>query len=157
MSDSVKKTVGVAAALCIVCSVIVSASVVQLGPRQKINRDLDFKKNILEAAGLLSSDGPNDVAALFKSVEPVVVNLATGQVDRETPAATFDQSKADKDPEYLEELGSNDPAGIKRRARLQTVYLVKDAQGTIDQVVVRVYGRGLWSTMYGFLAIDRDS
>jgi Na+-transporting NADH:ubiquinone oxidoreductase subunit C len=132
----------------------VSASVVVLKPRQDINKDLDFKKNILEAAGLLSKEGPNDIAALFQNVQPVMVDLSTGQPN---PAlSTLTQAQADKDPQYVEELGATDPAGIKRRSKVQTVYLVRDSAGRLDQVVVRVYGRGLWSTMYGFLALDRD-
>jgi Na+-transporting NADH:ubiquinone oxidoreductase subunit C len=35
------------------------------------------------------------------------------------------------------------------------VYLVKEGSA-IDKIVLSVYGQGLWSTMYGFIALDRD-
>jgi Na+-transporting NADH:ubiquinone oxidoreductase subunit C len=52
-NDSVGKIIGVAFALCIVCSVIVSAAAVMLKPAQEANKDLDRKRNILAAAGML--------------------------------------------------------------------------------------------------------
>ncbi len=43
-----------------------------------------------------------------------------------------------------------DPAGIKRRSNLAEIYLVRDAQQKIEQVVLPIYGNGLWSMMYAF-------
>ena len=37
------------------------------------------------------------------------------------------------------------------------VYLVKDEQGNVTQVVLPMYGRGLWSTMYGFVSVAPDA
>ena len=52
-NDSMKKTFGVALALCVVCAVVVASSAVLLRPTQQANKTLDFKKNILASAGLL--------------------------------------------------------------------------------------------------------
>jgi Na+-transporting NADH:ubiquinone oxidoreductase subunit C len=49
-----------------------------------------------------------------------------------------------------------DIASIKRRAKYATVYLVKDEQGKLQKVILPVYGYGLWSTLYGFLALQGD-
>ena len=35
------------------------------------------------------------------------------------------------------------------------VYLVK-AEGSLEQIILPVYGAGLWSTMYGYLAVEAD-
>jgi Na+-transporting NADH:ubiquinone oxidoreductase subunit C len=35
------------------------------------------------------------------------------------------------------------------------VYLVKE-DNKVDKIVLPVYGKGLWSTMYGFMALDKD-
>ncbi|MEX1058134.1 MAG: Na(+)-translocating NADH-quinone reductase subunit C, partial [Natronospirillum sp.] len=51
--ESLSKTLTVAALLCIVCSVVVSMAAVLLRPAQEANRELDFRRNILAAAGLL--------------------------------------------------------------------------------------------------------
>jgi len=154
MSESVKKTFFVAAALCVVCSIVVSSAVVLLKGKQEINKDLDFKKNILEAAGLLEGNSHEAIIRQFSSIEAVVVDLNSGEIVSDAP--NFDQEKADKDPDFLEEIGKVDPAGIRRRSKWQTAYLVRNSEGRIDQVVLRVYGRGLWSTMYGFVALDHD-
>jgi Na+-transporting NADH:ubiquinone oxidoreductase subunit C len=36
------------------------------------------------------------------------------------------------------------------------VYLVEDDSGEVDMVILPVHGYGLWSTMYGFLALSGD-
>lgn len=156
MSDTAGKTIAVAAVLCGVCSVLVAGAVVVLKPRQVINQDLDSKKNILMSAGLYQGDSSID-QVYQSSVTPLVVDLATGEAVANVDAAKFNQDKADKDPQYVEEISKEDDvAGIKRRSRLQKVYLVKK-DGALDQVVLHVYGKGLWSTMKGFLSVDKDA
>ena len=154
MSETPKRTLLVATVLCGVCSVLVSSAYVVLKPKQDFNREIDFKKNILKSAGLLTAT--TDVNETFKQVEPIVVDLETGKIAEGVEANTFNQSKADKDPAYVQELGSKDIAGIKRISKLQKVYLVKK-DGAIDQIVLHIYGKGLWSTMKGFLSIDKDA
>ncbi len=53
MGNNIGKTVFVAFALCLVCSVIVSSTAVNLKDKQEMNAALDMKKNVLSAAGLL--------------------------------------------------------------------------------------------------------
>ncbi len=155
MADTAGKTLIVATVLCGVCSVLVAGAVVVLKPKQAYNADIDFKKNVLKSAGLLQAD--IDINETFKQVEPIVIDLDTGNIAEGVNPITFDQSKADKDPKYVETLTqSEDLAGIKRRARLQKVYLVKK-DGALDQIVLHVYGKGLWSTMKGFLSLDKDA
>lgn len=155
MSDTAGKTLTVAAVLCGVCSVLVAGAVVVLKPKQMINADLDFKKNVLKSAGLLQEG--TDINEAFKAVEPVVIDLETGAVAEGVDPKAFDQSKADKNPEYARSIDkANDIAGIKSRSKLQKVFLVKK-DGALDQIVLHVYGKGLWSTMKGFLSIDKDA
>lgn len=155
MSESAGKTLGIATLLCAVCSVLVSSAVVVLRPMQKVNKDIDFKKNILMSAGLLKPD--TNVNEAFEQVEPIVVDLETGDVAQGIDPKTFDQDKADRNPEYLSEIErSQDVAGIKRRSKMQKVYLVKK-DGQLDQIVLHVYGKGLWSTMKGFLSLAPDT
>ena len=52
-NDTIIKTLIVAGLLSIICSVIVSSAAVFLKSNQIRNKDLDRKKNILMAAGLL--------------------------------------------------------------------------------------------------------
>lgn len=155
MADTAGKTLTVAAVLCGVCSIIVAGAVVVLKPKQVYNADIDFKKNVLMSAGLLRPD--IDVNETFKQVEPIIVDLTTGEIAEGVDPQTFDATKAEKDPATVQTLNkSQDVAGIKKISKLQKVYLVKK-DGALDQIVLHVYGKGLWSTMKGFLALDKDA
>jgi len=153
--DSVKHTVMVAAILCLVCSVLVSAAAVVLKPKQTENAFLDRKRNILESAGLMEPG--RSVDELFANIEPRVVDLETGEfADVEDPTA-FDQRAAAKDPETSVSIPKEkDHASIRRRAKRVSVYLVRSDDGGIESVIIPVHGYGLWSTMYGFLALESD-
>lgn len=154
MSETAGRTLTVATVLCGVCSVLVAGAVVALKPKQVKNAELDFKKNILLSAGLLKPE--TDIDKAFEQIEPVVVNLSTGEIATDVDPQNYDQSKAEKNPDVMEAIpSSKDIAGIKRRAKLQMVYLVKK-DGEVDQIVLHVYGKGLWSTMKGFLSLDKD-
>lgn len=156
MSESAGRTLIVAAILCVVCSVLVSSAVVVLKPRQLVNADLDFKKNILMSTGLYTEG--SDIYEIFKQVEPAVVDLTTGEVLTDVDVASYDQSKIDSSPEFLDSIPVKlDTAGIKRRANRQMVYLVKDNSGKVELIVLHIYGKGLWSTMKGFLSLEADT
>ncbi len=155
MSESAGKTITVAAVLCGICSVLVAGAVVVLKPRQVINQDLDQKKNILMSAGLFESKETID-STFNQFVTAVVIDVTTGEVQTQIDPTKFSQDKADKDPQFVEEIPQKDDYGsIRRRSRLQKVYLVKK-DGSLDQVIFHVYGKGLWSTMKAFLSVDRD-
>jgi Na+-transporting NADH:ubiquinone oxidoreductase subunit C len=154
--DSVAGTFLVAAVLCIVCSVLVSTAAVQLRPLQQANKDRFQKKNILIAADMY--DESKSIEDLFADIESQIIDLETGQIiaDGVVDAATFDQRAAAKDPALSVEIPSEkDIAGIKRREKYAQVYLVKE-NGAVSKVILPIYGKGLWSTLYGFVAIEAD-
>ena len=51
---------------------------------------------------------------------------------------------------------TEDPAGIGRKAQFVTVYLLRDDAGEIDKVILPLHGYGLWSTLYGFIALEEN-
>ena len=153
--DTIRNTLLVAALLSIVCSVVVSSAAVLLRPNQAKNKDLDRKKNILMAAGLLEEG--KSIEKLFAQFEIRIVDLESGAYNDDIEAATFDQRKSAKSLEDRIVIEKPDDfAGIKRRSKNALVYLAKDGDGEINQLILPVHGRGLWSTMYGFLALDGD-
>lgn len=154
-NDTVGKTLLVAMTLCVVCSLIVSAAAVTLRPLQDANRALDMKRNILLAAGLLR-DGA-DVEQVFKRVQPRGVDLATGEYLPYSGPDAQDPATAARDPTLSVAIPpEKDLARIRRRARQATVYLVRD-EGKLSSVILPVYGAGLYSTLYGFIALDADA
>lgn len=161
--DSFAQTLKVATVLCVVCSVIVAGSAVLLKGLQEANKALDQKKNVLIAAGLFDVDVNNnsEVDAIYDdNVERVLIDLETGEpVDSETmDPEKYDQRKAAKNPDLNKPIDPPDGlGGIKKREKYSFVYRVKNAEsGEVDKVVLPVYGKGLWSTLYGFLAVASD-
>ncbi len=154
-NDSFKKTVAVALALCLVGAVVVSGSAVILRPLQEWNKSKDEKVNILEVAELYQKG--MDVDAAFKNIETRVVDLATGDYVESVDAKTYDQWKAAKDPAQSESIPpAKDIASIKRKPKYAKVYLVKQDDSKLKTVIMPVNGYGLWSTMYGFIALEAD-
>jgi len=165
-NDTIGKTIGVALALCIVCSVVVSTAAVVLRPYQEANRKLEVQKNILIASGLWdekankSVEGDHSIPDLFKDVDRKLLDIETGQfVDGSEVGIneeTYDPIKAARDPELGMPLGKEDIARLKNREKYTFVYQVKDSSGQIAQYVLPVRGYGLWSTMLGFISLDKD-
>ena len=152
-NDNPKKTIFVAVLLCLVCSILVSTSAVLLKPLQQVNKANDIKKNILAVTGVLTDDA--DVDALFEQFETKVVNLDTGAYE-DIDVATYDQRKASSDPARSVKLtAEQDIASIGSRAKLATVYILKEADA-VKQVVLPIHGYGLWSTLYGFVSFNAD-
>lgn len=152
-ADSIPKTVFVAVSLCLVASMIVSAAAVSLRPIQEVNRLKDKQVNILQVAGRYEPG--TDVIEAFAAFEPRVVELATGNFAIGIDPVTFDDIAAADDPEISIEL-EEDPASIGRQSRFMTVYLLRDEAGDIDKVVLPIHGYGLWSTLYGFIAVEEN-
>ncbi|MGV6808029.1 MAG: Na(+)-translocating NADH-quinone reductase subunit C [bacterium] len=153
-NDSIQKTLLVAFVLCIVCSVLVSGAAVLLKPAQQKNKALDKMTNILLAAGMYEEGVP--VVEQFKLVKPRVVDLETGTYTEAVDPTSYDQRKAAKDPALSVDLSADeDVARIGRQEKYAVVYIVENGDG-IEKLILPVKGYALWSTLYGFLALDSD-
>ena len=163
MRDSTKRTFMVAASLCLVCSVLVSSAAVILRPAQQRNKQLDIQKNILKVSGQYDENAPVDVQ-FRKKVAVKLIDLKSGGELSETDLkyagidpAGYDARKAAK----VEATSTAvTPVGalpqIARRELYSLVYQVKKEDDSLDQVVLPIYGKGLWSTLYGFIAVEAD-
>ena len=153
-NDSIKKTFIVALCLCLVCAVVVSTSAVMLRPAQAFNKALDLKANILQSAGLYEPGV--DIEKQFERISARLVDLRTGQFSNDLDVKTYDQRKAAKDPAMSVALtAESGPAKIRRRPHYAIVYLAEGKNG-IEKLVLPIKGYGLWSTLYGFLALEGD-
>lgn len=155
-NDTIKKTVIVTLLLCLVCSIIVSATAVLLRPAQIANKALDFKRNILTAAHI-ETDGKSVEEVFSERVISRVVDLNTGKFTDAVDPLTYDQRRASGDPATSTALSDEeDIAKISRRENYSVIYLVKE-QGELKKIVLPIKGYGLWSTLYGFLALEADA
>ncbi len=151
--------IGFAAVVCLVCSIVVSSTAVSLRPRQVQNKELDRQKQVLIVAGLMRSDEPVEaveVQRLFdESIVARAVELSTGIYDESVDVASYDQRKATKDP-ALSKVADPNSAGIRRLPNTAVVYQ-KVVDGDIEMLILPIEGAGLWSTLYGFIALAQDT
>jgi len=153
--DSIANTLIVAISLSLVASVLVAGTAIALKPVQERNEARYRQQIILEVAGLWSAGGDTD--ALFGGIDTRMVELATGDYTDQVTPEGYDAVEAAKDPATgIDIPAADDVANIHRRARYLPVYRVRGDGGDADQVILPIYGAGLWSTMYGFLAVGND-
>lgn len=157
MQRSASYSILFAAAVCLVCAVFVSVSAVSLKTRQDDNAFLDKQRNVLVAAGLASEDEVltrEQIQERFGPIESVVVDLQSGEERFDVDPETFDQRQATSDPQTSRAMPNN-TAGIQRVPNLALVYrLVENDE--LGLVILPIEGKGLWSTLYGFIALDAD-
>ncbi|MEM6909004.1 MAG: Na(+)-translocating NADH-quinone reductase subunit C [Pseudomonadota bacterium] len=151
--DSLPKTMAIAVSLCLVASMAVSALAVSLRPVQEANKLQDKQMNVLQVAGIYEEG--QDIAEAFSAFELHVLELESGEFSDQFDPREFDDLAAAEDPATSVAL-TEDPAGIGRQATHKTVYLLRDDAGEIDKVVLPIHGYGLWSTLYGFIAVEEN-
>ena len=124
-----------AAVVTISCSILLAAAANLLKDRQQENIALDIQKNILASAGLGSSEMERQ--EILKLYNEYIRSMV---VDRSGKEIT------DKKVEQL------DP---KTDVDLLPLYYAEE-NGKILAYIVPISGKGLWSTIYGYLALEKD-
>lgn len=159
--DSTKKTLLVALGVCFVASILVSTAAVGLKPLQDKNKKLDLLKNIL-SAGNLYEKGIDIEKTFSEKITAQIIDLKTGET---IPESKFDDELS-IDKFSIDVLASSskwgsetpttsDNPGLKRIPNAMAIYTVME-NDEIDKYILPIYGKGLWSTMYGFIALDKD-
>jgi Na+-transporting NADH:ubiquinone oxidoreductase subunit C len=158
--DSTRYTFAFAAAVCVVCALLVAVSAVSLHEKQEINALLYRQKNVLQAAGLVQPGEDlteREVLLRFAAnIRVRLVDLATGKLvpeDKQDPK-TYDQRRARNDP-AMSRVAPPNNAGVSRVPNWGAAYFVNKG-GAIHLVVLPVEGVGMWGTLYGFIALEPD-
>ena len=153
--DSITNTFVVSGLLCIICSVLVSAAAVGLKQKQTLNKELNQKKNILEVCKIAYT--PNSIDTLFEdNIQSRLVDLRTGQyVDKtENGKLTVDTYSLKKVLQTDNTILEIDPAGLGGiRENHAVVFLYPEK----NQVIIPIRGRGLWSTLFGYISLAEDA
>ncbi len=123
--------------ICVVCAVALSLVSEGLRPKKEMNVALDIKKNILKAVVLKmpldKKASAQRIMDVYKSsINEMVIN-SSGDVQ---------EGKV--------------PADIVEGEDLYPVYIYKDGQRIISYAFP-IQGKGLWSTLYGYLALESDA
>lgn len=156
--NDVLRTLGFSALVCVICAVLVSTAAVTLRGRQATNAELDRRRNVLTAAGVIAEgeEVPRaELERLFAAFEVVAVDLTTGREDPDFETAGYDARRALADPAASTAVPPNE-AQVARVPNRQIVYKKVNDEGQLDLIVLPIEGKGLWSTMYGFLALGPD-
>lgn len=124
--------------VCVTCSLLLAVASQGLKPQQELNRKVDIQRNILRSVGISGAEGkaltaPEVLSSYEANIRELVISTSGEIVPGLTPA----------------QLAANPTAG-----QLPLFVHVKD--GAAASVVIPVSGKGLWSTIYGYLAIEPD-
>ena len=129
----------------IICAGLLSSAAYFLKEKQQTNVEVDMKKNILKAVKLLEGEKMSQQEILDSynnNIEGYVVN-DLGEII-ELPKGI---SMEDINPEKEETKPENE--------RMYPVYIKKEGS-EISAFCIPIIGKGLWSTMYGYLALEPD-
>lgn len=154
-----KETVGgtllVALVMCVVCSALVATAAVMLRPQQQAEQERDRAINILQIAHVYQPE--LSLEEQMDRVEQRVVDLNTGTfTDELTPDEVVDARKVASTPELSTDISPDaDIAKIGRRENYGLVYLIQK-DGELDRIVLPIRGYGLWSTLWGYMAVEAD-
>lgn len=152
-SFSTRYTYTFSFALCLICSILLATAAVALKERQLANQQLDKQKSVLLAGNLVAPGEKLNAALIqekFASIRPLVLDLETDAVAEGVDPLTFKSEDAPLvvPPENL--------AQIKEMPRqVQIFQVMKD--GKVDMLVLPIFGKGLWGTLFGFLAVSADT
>jgi Na+-transporting NADH:ubiquinone oxidoreductase subunit C len=117
---------------------LLAAAANLLRDRQQENIALDIRKNILVSAGIGSEDGKEltrqEILRLYdKYIRSKVINKSGDEV----PERSVEQLDPKKDLDLL-----------------PLYYVEKDSD--IEAYIIPISGKGLWSTVYGYIAFEED-
>ena len=131
-----------AIAVSAVCALCVAGSVVLLRDRQQANAELERQRNILAAANLIEKDAtPSEIAQAYGELTPVVIDLTTGDPCQTPGEATRD--------------APTNPAGISKIPVCMPIFQKREGNQILLHILP-IEGQGLWSRLYGFLALNAD-
>ncbi len=157
--DGVAHTSLFTLAVAVVCSLLVSLAVTWLRPIQEQYASIDRDRRVLAAAGLIGRGeelSTREIAERFGQIEPRLVDLDTGRFADVGDPKDYDyEAVAESETASVEIPAAQNKARIGRRAPYMPVYLYRK-DGRLERIVLPVYGRGMWSTLKGYLALERD-
>ncbi|HIC1790680.1 TPA: NADH:ubiquinone reductase (Na(+)-transporting) subunit C [Escherichia coli] len=139
-------------AFCILIFVTVAAWFLLSKDNFAVPENAATENAVLQVAGLIGNE-PRDPQALKSLYSKWVivrqVNLDSGQFV--APEENIAAQKGCDEPTIAQ-----DPALIRQRCPLGVVYLIRNNDNEIQQVILPFYGKGAKSMMYGLVALATD-
>lgn len=124
--------------VCVISAVMLSAISEGFRHKRELNEELDIKKNILKAVALK---------------EPITPKMKAGDVLK-VYDSKIEASVIDKQGNIVE---GKTPTQLKEKdSDLFALYTYRE-DGQVMAYAFPIIGQGLWSTLHGYLAIERDA
>ncbi len=136
------------------CALLLALASQALRPRQELAQEADIKRNILQALGLMTEAGAGDCASRVLSGKDCadIACCYREKVKSLIVDGTGAPAKSDVKAELIDLAREMDKAPAERR--LPVFIRVQDGKTTA--YCFPVYGKGLWSSIYGYIALERD-
>ena len=153
--DSPLKTLLVALCVSLVCSIMVTFTAITLRSSNVVPASEHARQlKILRQSGLVEEGQDSETADV--RLETRVVHLASGQYVKDLPAELADPLTASHDNTLFELIPAElDQAKLGQRLQHSLVHLVW-RDNRLSNIVLPVYGAGMWSTLYGYLSLETD-
>ena len=143
----------------LVCSSLVSATVVVLRPIQLNNKMLDRSRNIIKLTGLTQegvTPSDEEMLELYRGMDVRIVDIDQAEFNYEIDPLSFDQRRAVNNPDLSVAIPADqDVASLGRRSRFATVYAVL-RDGMLDRLILPIHGAGMWAPIYAYVALESD-
>ncbi len=157
-NDDPRKAVLVVILVALVCSFLVSASIVLLAPIKQENEMLVRGQNILSQTGWVEQTNPPDREAMLLMLEKLdsrLLDINESVFSDAFSIEEFNERRAASNPQTSHTISSEfDTAGLGRRSRYVVVHLIWSNEKQLQRIILPVYGAGMWSTLYGYIALD---
>lgn len=157
MNEGPLRSLAVLAGVALICAVLVSVSAVSLRPYQERNELLQRYRHVVALTGLVEPGADDEtVLEVVSQLDARVVDLKTGAFAADLDPESIDSRSAAADPGRSTAIpAAKDLARLGRRANHEVVFLVWD-DGKLSRVILPISGQGMWSTLYGFIALEND-
>jgi Na+-transporting NADH:ubiquinone oxidoreductase subunit C len=159
--ESMGRTLAVAGGVALFCSLFVSTAVYWLRPIQAAYLSIERNRAIVTAAGIAADDvalSDREVVDRFLTLELRIVDLeadAFAGIDAVDPEVYDYREAIDVASLTVPISRDSDIAALGRRPRAMPAYLLFDGP-SLQRIVLPVYGRGMWSTIHGFVGLGPD-
>jgi Na+-transporting NADH:ubiquinone oxidoreductase subunit C len=154
-SESLSRTLAVVIGVAFFCSLLVSGVVYLLRPLERAYVELERNRAIVTALASAGGETLDDrtVVERFVELEALIVDLGTGEISDAVDPVSYAFRAAADDPLMRVEIpGDVDFGGLQTRPRYMPVYREPED----GRIVLPVYARGMWSTIYLFVAVEAD-
>jgi len=157
---STRHTIIVTLVITITCAILVVATSGLLKPRQLAWLAIEMNRSIVTAMAPSLVAGeiltPAEVVEQFSQLDVLLIELETGERSTAEDPLVYNIFTVGDNPDLQYKIPTSmDIAGLVNRPIFAPVYQLYDG-AILQRVGFPVYGPGMWSTITGYIVLERD-